>query len=304
MGVNRSNSLSSSIDEMWESYEVIYHTSQASIHQTMFLSAVTGEIFKDFPTGLPPAFGVKYQKLLTDLIKAIESTKRSPDGRYHVDYNAISGDEEFSSIAIMMVVESAIAKRGVPTPKSDVSDFDRFLTSLQLVMLFAYIDAFLADTIRIVCRARPEVLKKQSKKIAYDRVIASRSLHQLKDELVDDFAFELGRQTDIKGRLKFFKDHFGIVVKCPATDLQGLAKLERIRDIVVHNGGRVSLEFMRKTGEKRFALGQVYPLTSKEIRALALFARRLSGSIFVEVSTKFLKRELSQISSILEMFPK
>jgi hypothetical protein len=289
---------------LWRDYGILYHRIQASLHQTRLVSLASQEILKDFPHSLPSPLKEQYEKSMTELIEAFLGTQVTKDGLMAVRLPKTMAEKNmgFSHAALGLFMENALARRGEhPEEKATVPriDFEHLLQTQQLVMLFAFIDAFLADAVRVICKAKPEVLKKDSKTITWERVVSSKDLEELKNELVETFAYDLGWRRNVSGRLDFLRSQFGLTLDCSQVDIASLEKLEKVRDIAVHNGGRVSHEFVQRTGERQLLIGQVYPVAATDIEHLSIFARQLCGSIFAEVSVKFLGRKESEVTGVL-----
>ncbi len=267
-------------ENLWKWYERLYHSNQASIYQTQLLSLAAGEVLKDFPRKLPSALNERYWKTIEHLYKIINSElvrRGFVSGDAKVDLDDAELSDVFSQTVLGSFIEGIFAGEISKSDNGKVRqiDFEYLLRTQQLVMLFAFVDAFLADTVRVICKAKPNVLKKNSKTITWERVASASSLEQLKDEMADMFAYDLGWRQDITGRLETLRSQFGLTLDCSKVDTSRLEKLEKVRDIVVHNGGRISREFVQRTGEEHLVLGQLYQVKDNDIEQLSTFARAL-----------------------------
>ena len=58
-------------------------------------------------------------------------------------------------------------------------------------MMLSYLDGFFADSVRVICLAKPEVLK-TNKQISWKDVIEIGSWDGINDYLVDEYVFSFG----------------------------------------------------------------------------------------------------------------
>ena len=72
---------------------------------------------------------------------------------------------------------------------------------------------------------------------------------------------------------------------------------QRIHDLLVHAGGRVSSEYIRRTAAD-LSLGELVPLDAAEADKLRVNTHRVANELFLEVSRKFFGKKPDEINRI------
>ncbi|MBA7495105.1 hypothetical protein ES702_05684 [subsurface metagenome] len=277
-------------EKLWKTYSKMYYSLELSINQTRMLTIVSREVFKDFPKGLPQnvqrSIHVSTGQMLSVINKAlgreesvVKRTKDKLKGLYDIKITKDMG----STILFMSI---ALINLGIPLMEIES---ESLLYSQELVMIFAHLDAFMSDSLRIICQACPEVLKR-NKKIDWATAISCGGWEKLLDHLIEKYVFEFGWQS-ISKRIKSLREELGIIVKYRGSDLELLEEAEELRNIVVHNGGRVSQEYIAKTGRNDLIVGAFYPLKSKYLGKVSSAARVLCGELFMGIGRKFFNKK-------------
>jgi hypothetical protein len=295
-------------ESLWQTYTIAFHNSQLAMFQSLLISIISGESLKDFPQKLPQHLRKQYSEGIRAAGKARADLKVGPDGTFEIDFNLYSKHALFSQVAVGIIFEGSLVIAHDPqksplTPSlfASLFDCDRTIQAQQLVMLFTQIEAFLAQTIRTICLAKPDVLKRYERKIRPQHVEGTASLDDLMDLLIDQLVFDMSWRGALKQRLESVSKTFGITLDtsrvAPAIQI-----LEKVRNILVHNGGRVSQEFIDRTRIRNVSIGENYPINEMDVLRLFRFAQQLCGSLYIEVSTKFLDKKPSEITGVMHRF--
>ncbi len=180
-------------------------------------------------------------------------------------------------------------------PISEIN-YERLLYQQELSILFAQLDAFMADTLRVICQLRPEVLKK-NKQIDWATIVSAGGWQEVLDLLTEEYVFEFG-WPPLPKRLKMLREQFGIELSLRDSDWALLEEAENIRNIVVHNGGRINKEYINRTGRCELIIGDFIPLTSAYLESAEEVLRMLVSSLFLAVSEKFFGLDASKIREV------
>jgi hypothetical protein len=271
--------------------------------QSLLVSLVADQTLQDFPKRLPSSLREQYRIAIHATNEYLEKTWQNNEGLNEIDFKTTDDNATlFSQATVGIIFESSMAvvrERREEIPKiASFFDCDRVIQAQQLVMLFAQIDAFLALTVRAICIAKPDVLKKERKQISWQRVMEANSIDELKGELIEHFIYDMGREGELTLRLESLRQQFGLTLDTSRAHVPDIQLLERVRDITVHNGGRVSQQFIKRTGQK-VPVGGSYPVKDSDVLKLFLFAKRLCGSLYVEVSKKFFDKQDTQITGVM-----
>jgi len=264
----------------WEVYRKTYYTYLLSVSQTSLLTRVASEVLKDFPRKLPDNL---YRTLKEDLRKAVDAFRRlfsvSRPGEESPTITFQTEGDIFQPTFDMYSAQAMLGHRIQP------QDFMRTLCSQELVMLFAHLDAFIADSVRAICQVRPEVLKRD-KTIEWKIIFDCGGWEHLVNHLIERYVYEFGWGT-VRKRIGFVTKEFGLEVEMSEASLRLIDEAENTRNIVVHNGGRVSQEYIARTGRTDVTLGELVPLPLEYVERAAIETRMLASVVMECVARKF-----------------
>jgi hypothetical protein len=281
----------------WQSYRKAYYGYELSVSQTRVLTVVAGEAVKEFPNRLPEYLRRPLVALIVDLAR---STAKSEAEREEISANVedTPGGSDWGKKKSKLFgpwLDMAIASGMMGGSAEDV-DFERLLCSQELVMLFTHLNAFMADSLRAICQVCPEVLG-SGKQIDWATALSFHGRKELVDHLTERYVFEFGWES-VPKRLEFLRKELGLAIECPGSDLELIEAAENIRNIVVHNGGRVDQQYIEKTGQNELVIGELVPVTSEYVVRVSTATRLLVGELFVQVSKKFFHVDDSKLMAV------
>lgn len=301
----------------WQEYQEIYYNFELSLSQTMVSNIIAGTITEGFPARLPkslksPLMSDLRQVVLAMLEVASKAPKISGTGEEIANIDSYNSETASRIIAAKSTSEQSVLEQlegDLPWHMLTMSiaatllkirvedlDFRRLLSAQQLVMVLAHLDAFLADSVRALCYARPEMLKSQ-KKIDWETVISCGDWNRLFTLLVEEYIFHFGWKA-IHERVRSLQKQHRLIEDFPKNDLDLLEEAQNIRNIIVHNGGRVSQEYLARTRNADLQIGQFVPVTSEYVDKVATAASFLASELFTEVSNKFFGLDMSEIGTV------
>jgi hypothetical protein len=286
----------------WEDYRRTYHHYELGISQTATLGRLAREALSDFPRQLPEEVREPYLravKQVRSILGASLDDKGSPEASAGPSSGEIEGvpqghrvDEASDDLlAHLLPMFVALVRLGYAP---ECVQFDRVLRSQQLVMLLAYLDGFMADSLTVICRARPEVMK-SSEKLDWAVVLECAGWEELLNHLGERYVFQFVRLT-LPERIEFLRERLRLDVEC--SDRKLLGEAERARDAVVHNCGRADQEYIRRTGRNDLAIGDLVPISAEHLDRVLWVTRMLAADVFVSVSKEFFNIDDSQLSMV------
>lgn len=272
----------------WQIYKKRYNVFVASLNASEFLTCVSSIIFKDFPVNLPPeilrAVATPIKQLL--LWAKSSGTLKKPQldqldkylGKYE-DLEIISIYSEIWAPYLMLLM--------VETEMKDRFQWDKLAISQQLIMIFTFFDSFFSDSIRSICEIKPDILRRD-RKISWREVLELGNFDNLLQHLIEAFVFKPS-WNNIKKRLKNVEKEINLKLDIPEDDKNFLHKAQQIRHLLVHSGGRVTPEFLRRSGSsaKGLKIGDYVNIDLDYLKKLNYLILKVGSKLFLEVSTKF-----------------
>ena len=289
----------------WESYREIYSNYELSVNQTRMVTIVAGEVLKDFPNNLPKNLhgslidGMKkFRDILDQYLNPSGMELNQEDLK--ATEKELTNSTESNSIMIendLVIHMFKLIFSNVENLDSiDNMDFERLLYSQELVMLFAQLDAFMADSLRIICQSRPEILK-SNKQLDYKTILSCDGWEELINHLSEEYVLEFGWKT-INERLKFLRNKLNLNIEFSELELEFLKEAELIRHVIVHNGGKISQEYIKRSKEPDLIMGSFVDVNSGYIGELANKIGKLVSILFLAISKKFFNKEDADMNCI------
>lgn len=284
----------------WKKYYFTYQTYELSVALTSLVSMVGAEVFLDFPARLPKDLGEHLAKGVREVLSEIEASRSDPSADVTIDRATLErfGDEGgfLGRFFDMMTTNVMLGYADLEVVDFRLQDV---VCAQALVMYFAHLDAFMSDTVRTVCRVRPQVLS-TGKKMDWQTIIALGGWDELVNHMTERYVFESGWGS-VRQRVEFLRERLGLVIDLSESHLESLEETENIRHIVVHNGGRVSQEYIARTGRTDLELGTFVGVTLESVEGVMYLSRLLANGVFKAVSTKFFGKDESSLAGVWTM---
>jgi hypothetical protein len=221
-------------------YADIYQDLIVSLNQVNAVASVAQVVLNDFPQNLPSGLSDLYNRALLHISqtqKEMEKKEGYEGSEWRIEF---PGVEYPAVLPLLLTVLSHITAH----PEAEI-EFERIISSQQIVMILAYLDAFLSETVRIICTLQPLTLKTQ-KTITWEKAIEAGSWEQLIENMVHDYVYEIGWKN-ISQRIDLLAGKFGLLINIGEHDLLFLNENEDIRHLLVHAGGKVTKAYIDKT---------------------------------------------------------
>lgn len=253
----------------------------------MVVTLVAHDVLRDWPKSLPENTRKpleearnKWRDLMTALLDH-KITSEQFDGELtslYAEWEKVKGQSALFKTVIRMSLFR-------PNTASSEIDFKRIVNSQAYVMVFAHLDAFMADSIRAVCKLRPEVMK-CDKTMEWVDIISCGTWDRLLTQLSEQYSFQFGWQSLVK-RIDFLRSQIGLKLTFPEEKLKVIDDAENIRNVLVHNGGNASQEFLDRSKRSDLALGEQVPVTLESVRTLVGTISELGDRLYEAIAEKF-----------------
>lgn len=269
-----------------EDYQQIHMNFRVAVAQTRFISVAAGDVLKEFPHRLPNDTRqniVKAYKSFFDGIgkavwtakkRKVRPSKRKTRYRIHL-VNPVARS------ATLLMLDRFLAGEDVV----EDTDFNQLLCAQELVMLIAHLDGFLSDSLRAICKREPNVLH-SNKQMRWDRILNQGSWQNLIESMIEEHLYSFGWKS-ISDRVTYLKSEYGVSIPTSASLLLLIDEAEKIRHIVIHNGGKVSQEYKDRTGRTDVKIGEVIPINTAYTDRIKMAVATLGIDIFTAVAQKF-----------------
>ena len=286
----------------WKDYKATYYDSVMGLRQTEFQTLVTREVLREFPANLPEHLQETLTKSLVEIgktvLKAAQMAEEGKEASFSIPTSKNEIDQKLLDSTIFFYLAIIGSKKGKTKEAKEViqQGFERIISSQSLVMVFAHIDAFLADTVRIICFIHPEILRSE-KKIDWATAIAFENKDQLLEFLRERFVLEFGL-PNLSKRVEYLSKNLGVDIDRTKIDLELLDNAENTRHIIIHNGGKVSQEFLERTKRTDVKIGDFIPVDFAYADLITESSRHLITEVFEAVARKFFGAKESDLRTL------
>jgi hypothetical protein len=277
----------------WREYARAYRgfeDSMASIHLMTAVATATLE-GQEWPEHIAKMFSAAMRdvtQMVTTGAQVLKESRRKSPPRRELMPGPEREDEVYQAFHHWLVM-LMWAQTMFPRAKAPRRSFayGEILRRSHLVLVVAHLEAFLADSVRAACRARPEVLH-TDRTFKWSDILAAGSWNGVLSSMIEAYVLELG-MLSLKARItKLRERHLKLPIKVPARVLIQLDEAENVRNAWLHDGGRASARFIERSGRTDIVLGSDVPMVN--ITTTALNARWLAAVVFRDISSKFLGR--------------
>jgi hypothetical protein len=230
-----------------------------------------------------------------------ESVQKS--GLFIRKFQVPDEDVEVASLAVLIVLSEILKRSRIDKPAGSVSigeDFQALARHQAVAMTFAHMDAFFGNTMRTICRNKPEVLR-IGKQLTWASALSFESIGELAESLAEQFIYEFGWQTLAK-RLESLDRSFGLKVPVSSKHSRILNLFEQRRHLIIHNGGVITQKYLNESGDTKGIVGSELSISSEETKSLAAAVTQLGTNLFSAVAQKYLKAKKSDLLLLNRIF--
>jgi len=131
--------------------------------------------------------------------------------------------------------------------------------------------------------------------IEWETIVSVGNYEELINHLADRLAFESGHSVTEK--TSTLKNEFALDIKVPNEINLILERGELLRNLVAHNGGRVSVEYKRKSNTD-LTLGESVFIADDFVEKVFNAAFYLAKDVFGSIAKKYFAQDAASISNV------
>lgn len=250
--------------------------------ETSLATVAAEQLLTNFPHQLSEPQRSRIKETLASLPyivprKSSVESSADNDEKHHADVY----DEDLPYIWPLFLERLVLRWSGREVP----TDYTMLVYPQYLAMTIAHLEAFVGDSLQTICRVRPEILK-CNRSISWKAVVESPDRDALLQALTEAYCYELG-QKSICLKLEYLREKHGVSGEYSSADLELIEEAELLRNLILHNGSRVSLEYLRRTKQSGLRVGERVQVSLPFAQDLGEAAMRLAGNLYIAVSSKF-----------------
>lgn len=287
--------VSMTTDESWKELRSAYYELQLGLARTHIVTLLAEHLLDKFPHNLPQSVKVA----LGDWFRSAESfaRQRLSNGESEREPHAQQGDstnvipfpthdakaiESLSGAIFHLILIRGSAYPAKSRPQDLFEEtFGRTLLAQELVMVLAYFEAFITDATAAIYRARPDALA-PDRKIDVRTLLGLGSWESLIEFLANDAASGMGKT--LLDRIQRLGEYLKIGPLATDAEMLILQYIVQVRHAVVHSGGCVTSEFLKRTGLTDLLPGQPIPLSLDLVSEASGMLGAIAGRLVWKVS--------------------
>jgi len=269
-----------------DEYEKVYNAFRASTETTRLVNSLSIGIFENMPKNIFGMFFEQGTKDLVDFLSSLtlifsdqkrldtlpEDEKAEFEKELELRYNIQSEPTSFEifsenlfdllSIELLENIDDAVLFRQI--------NFEQIFSSQKLVMLFAHLDAYLSDSLDIICKKEIKV----------------SNLKSMQEQMVENFVTLFDRGS-IKTRLHSLKRNLKIKLDIETEILEKVYFAEQVRHIYIHNAGKIDRRFIKYTKRKNLKEGEIFSLSKEFVNEIHEIIKNLVDEIHKQIRERF-----------------
>ena len=288
----------------WKNYVQKYISFVMGISNTRLTCTVASRVLKDLPAHFPDEVIAEFENASEQLKKQVrrlfEPEKTKYPAKVTVGHDSETAQTGSELLIPRLLSKAAEEKLGTSEQANSVPDM---LHSQQLIMLFAYIEAFFGDTLRSICKINPDVLKRK-KQIEWETALSFNDIGELRNHITDLFVFEFN-QPSVISKIENLNSYFKLKIDISDSTKKILGDCECLRNVLIHDGGTVGVEYIKRTRKEDVNIGDKLKVTPYQTHQLYFEMLRIGLELFKAVSLKFFRveeREIKDVTGFYEIF--
>lgn len=289
----------------WDLYKDQYLNLILTFKQAELVISIVDAVLKDFPHNLPKSL----HKDLIDLLNVnlygltvcladmkdrdVELGEYKPQTKVPqkihplIDRPVGEDEKEIDLNPIFLPFITIMGIRAKQRKPETRIDYQNIFYNQQIVMFISQIEAFIGDSIRAMCRAKPQIISSLQKQISWEAALAHPNRDSLFEYLIEEFVSLTLKSKDITGVVSTLINNHAIKLDIEPKFIKIVSLLEQVRHIIVHSGGLVDEKFIKKTGKLSASSGEPIQIDEKFLKDSGSSCIRLAQSIFEAVSKKY-----------------
>jgi hypothetical protein len=270
----------------WNQYRTQFQDFTLTLAEAELIAKAAGTALADFPRRLPEDARQGFVTAMYDVGEALTEVAGSLEDSTtnKISEASVELDDPDSLFLPFLTITAIRAIQGQPIEQLK---FQAALFAQQLITIIAHTEAFLGDTLRAICFARPEIVQTSQKQITYEVALSFPDRDFLFAALVDEYVTSRLRTNSMKGLVAALSKEHGLLFELDPQMIATMTLGEQVRHLLVHNGGRVDHQFIRRTGASSVQPDERYPLDEKLVREVKGACENATQEVFAVVAKKY-----------------
>lgn len=295
-------------------YRNTFMNYQETVSKNRIISSLVNQILEDFPKNIPSEIrkpiGDTFLQL-SDMFKEVktlgsEQSKTCEIGtkKWQISLSGESAQLKFPtnkdekkknakgkpsltdnlSVELIFILISQIGRDENIDDFPDV-DFKTVHIHQTLVMHFSTFEGILADSLRAICCVQPNVLKKQNK-LTWEEILSVNSWNALTEMITEKFVKDLGFQSLFE-KIETFRKVFGLDITLTPDEISVLKDTEIVRNLVVHNAGKINIEYLNSHPTEKIVIGDNIPLSIEYLEHISTTLQNIAGDLYLKIASKY-----------------
>lgn len=265
-----------------------------SVNDTNVISYVTNFVFEDMEN-LP--FVIKeemniYQEKIDKLEK--EYKKMVDEGEDTKSLVDKIKNDRFTNPFVLRKLESTFymsASKNLQEIRSGLIGFQRTHFIQEFLVYYTLLEAYIRDILRIILEIKPDILISKDDK---NQVFTISEVVENRDRILDWIIEKrVYSWKSFLGYMNYLTRKAGYKFQITKDMKQLLEEIEQIRHCIVHNGGRVSKDFIQvsRLTDKE---GDPLPLGKELTKQVYNFIRQLAFMVYTQTAIKFFNKDFEK----------
>lgn len=274
-----------------QEYKQIYFDFEVAVSCTRLIAVLSAKSLRGFPKNLPPDWKEVIAKTFREWGNALTlaADTAASTGSASVVFSMADSDMQFLEPAANIVKAGSFG-----------SNTTRVVESLpfaqELAMLVAHLDALMSDCLKAACRVEPRLLHR-TKKMNWETILEIGHWEGVITKMIEDYAYEFGWKST-KEKVQYLLSEHGLAITTPQAKLDSIDEAESIRHLVVHNGSRVSQEYLDRTGRTDLSVGDIIPIDEQYAGKVHSSILDLGSDVFLAIGTKYFHASREEFTGV------
>lgn len=234
-----------------------------SISKIYLIGEICDNVFEDFPTNLPESVNEKWRKKTKKII--------FKDGKASLDF------DDYGFLGILLNV--------IPG-KEEKSDFQQVILRQDLVNYLAYLEAVMQDLQRCIYKNNPTLLPEE-KEIKLKDIVNKSTMDEMLNYLIEKQLEKSGYDKITNQIERLNNKPFLLKISIKKNEINELNTFIAIRNLILHNGSRITNEYLELDKKSKYKIGDVICLERKKINELFLYVEKVAVEIFASICKEF-----------------
>lgn len=166
-------------------------------------------------------------------------------------------------------------------------DFQPVILEQSLVYMVGIIESYICDSARIIYSNMPKYLNAHDLSLIFSELTEFDSLDAMKEVMLQKAMGRTWSQGSFSNRIDKLRKKFSIILNFKAYLKELLDEANLLRNCILHNGSKVSEDYLKEFGEKRtLELNSLIMISPYFIDAIFYLGLDLIKLLFIETSGK------------------